>query len=316
MLFRSAIPLTLDPSNPASPANPPPSLQWILSDGTVLNSNNNPDGWRLEIPKSALPVDRLVVGPSSPTKPGGFWSDVLVRNFPQFIEPIDSQAFTGDLANPLAMPVGISGRLSKAGEVDSYVIAGTQGQVVRIRAKTRSIGLATLLKMTLSNASGATVAETPVDEADEWGFEFTFPDTAAYQLRVSDLLKRGGPTFAYWIEVTNQPWIKIAIKPDPNTRESRILEPISGATFLDVTIQTSGYQGPFQFELQPAIPGLRIINPNVPARVTDHRLFFACDQNLEPTAIGPIRLIAKQAEGGDGSTLVSTLPLKIGRAHV
>ena len=96
----------------------------------------------------------------------------------------------------------ISGRLSEPNQRDRYAIQGVTGQTVRVRALTRSLGCPTLLRMRLlapADAAGAEpqVAETPVNNADEWSFDYAFADDRVYTLEVTDLLGRGGEGFGY-----------------------------------------------------------------------------------------------------------------------
>ncbi|MFG0262007.1 MAG: hypothetical protein ACF788_06425, partial [Novipirellula sp. JB048] len=75
------------------------------------------------------------------------WVPVALSPYPQTSEEQATQ--------PLTAPIGVSGRLTQAGEVDSYHLRGNKDQRVRITSRTRSLGCPTLLKMQLFEASGA-----------------------------------------------------------------------------------------------------------------------------------------------------------------
>ena len=120
------------------------------------------------------------------------WVPLFCSRYPQFNETASTDSLT--------LPIGINGRLEQPREVDSYLIRGSKGQVIRVAAKTRSLGSPTLLQMQLFNAAGAKIAETKVTDADEWSFDATFPEDGDYRLEVTDLLKRGGDEFTYFIE--------------------------------------------------------------------------------------------------------------------
>jgi hypothetical protein len=59
-------PLAVGPSVPTN-------LSWILSDGSILQADKNPDQWRLEVNAPAdANFHRWLAGPTSPTRLGGF----------------------------------------------------------------------------------------------------------------------------------------------------------------------------------------------------------------------------------------------------
>jgi hypothetical protein len=251
-----------------------------------------------------------MISSTSPTRPGGFWSDVLVRDLPLYTEPIESEAHASPIDAPLSIPVGISGRFTKPGQTDLFAISATQGQAIQIQTITRSLGLPTLLKIAVVHPNGNLLAENAITDADEWPLEITFPENGIYQIRATELLGQASPKHAYWIEAKPKPLFSIGIKPDPKTTESRLLETGAGATYLDLAIQRTPYEGPIQLELQTALPGLRILNPTVPAKAAEFRVFLAADASWDPSRIGHVRLIAKQLDGGSFSTHLSTIALR------
>ncbi|MFM7516733.1 MAG: DUF1549 domain-containing protein [Pirellula sp.] len=308
-------PLSPIPYPLAIPPNTPTPVSWILADGLVIKADQNPDQWGLT---ALAPVEsvgnRSMISSTSPTRPGGFWSDVLVRDFPLYTEPIDSESHASPPEAPLSIPVGITGRFTKPGQTDLFAIAATQGQAIQIQTITRSLGLPTLLKIAVLHPNGSVLAENAINEADEWPLEVTFPENGVYQIRATELLGQSSPKHAYWIEAKPKPLFSIGVKPDPKTTESRLLETGVGATYLDLAIQRTPYEGPIQIELQPALPGLRILNPSIPAKAAEFRVFLATDAAWDPVRVGQLKLIAKQLEGGSFSTSVSTIALRRAKA--
>ncbi|MCY3004553.1 MAG: DUF1549 domain-containing protein [Planctomycetota bacterium] len=289
----------------------PTNLSWILSDGSAIQADQNPDQWRLEVTAPAEATShRWLAGPASPTKLGGFWADLLVRDFQLYTEPLGTEAHSNPTDAPLALPVGISGRITQPGQADRYAIAGTQGQSISLQTLTRSLGLPTLLKLTVLHPNGSVLGETAINESDEWQLDVTFPETGIYQIVATDLLGRAGPRYAYWIEASPKSPFAVGVKPDPKTLESRLLESGTGASWIDLSIQRSGYDGPIQIELVSPIPGLKILNPTVETKSVEHRMFLATDATWDPNRIGQLRWTAKQVDGGNYSTPVHTLALR------
>jgi hypothetical protein len=255
------------------------------------------------------PTDRIRVFPTGREAEGGWWGEVLVREIPLHFEQLDApkSSSTDAVSEPLGVPFGWSGRLAQPGERDAILVSGTQGQSVRVAVRTRSLGSPTLLRMQMTNPAGQVVAESPVSDADEWSMDLTFAETGVYKMTCTDLLHRGGPHHAYWIEVVPTPPFAIAIKPDPNLKESRPLEPERGALFVDLQIQRFGYNGPIQLDLVSPPPGLRLWNPTIPNPATEHRVYLTTDATWDPQTMHPLRFVAKSTEGTQVAIPISNL---------
>jgi hypothetical protein len=280
--------------------------EGIATPGSVTTGASH----ELLVPAGTV-LDRTSFGPASIGSAGGTWGEVLVRDFPLYHEPLDaSPTAHAATITPLTIPCGISGRLAQTSEADAYPIAGAQGQTVRFVARTRSLGSPTLLRMQLLHPNGQPLIESPINEADEWSMDATLPEAGTYVLRVTDLLQRGGSTHAYWIEVIPAGSFAVTIKPDPNTRESRWLEVGAGATFIDFQVQRFGYDGPVELELATPLAGLRILNPVIPAKVNEQRIYLASDASWNPDTSVALQWIAKRTEEPISRVAVSSTGLR------
>jgi hypothetical protein len=262
------------------------AVRWIGADGSQFEAPSGVQSFDLTY------VDRTTISAVSPSGSGGVWGEVLVRDFQTAIEPIESVAYAGAVESPLPIPVGISGRLTSEKEVDSYVVAGVQGQVVRIQSRTRSLGLATLLKLAVFDAAGNRVAESGFTDEDSV-LDMTFPATGTYTLKVTEWLGRFGPLFGYCVEIMPKSQFSFALKADPKGLETRLMESGSGAAYIDLLVQRVDYEGPIQLETVGMPNGLRILNPTVPAQAKEHRLYFAADNAWPPNWTGPLHVIGK-----------------------
>ena len=90
------------------------------------------------------------------------WARVLVSHEPQVSE--------SELNAALKLPIGINGELSAASEKDTFAIQGQAGETFRFFGRTRSLGSYARLKMQLAKADGEIVAQSPVNDSDEWSF--------------------------------------------------------------------------------------------------------------------------------------------------
>ncbi len=238
--------------------------------------------------------------------PGGSasaWTPVRIWSGPLHIEGPEPSA------SPLTIPIGISGHLVGDGESDTYSLQGVAGQPVRFVSRTRSLRCPTLLKMELLNAAGAKVAETAVTEADEWSFDYTFPDDGVYQLRVRDLLNRGGNLFGYWIEIAPLNRFSIALKGDAATQDQFIIEAGAGACPIDLVIDRQGYDGPIELQFAQEVTGFEIVNPRIPAAAKEARIYLKSNAQWLPTSLSKIRLRGIATENHELTSDVSTFAL-------
>ncbi len=230
------------------------------------------------------------------------WLPIHCSSYPQFIESSSTETLT--------LPVGISGRFEQTSEIDSYLVRGTKGQTVRVAAKTRSLGSPAVLQMQMFNSAGAKIAETKVTDGDEWSFDTTFPEDGDYRLEVSDLLKRGGPGFSYWIEIAPAGSFAVAFKADAKTAQEFKIEPTHGACELDVDISRFGYDGAIDLSLSNAEAGLNIINPRIPAQAVAARVYLTAAPNWNPSSFTVLQLLATSVDHPEQSVPVNNHALR------
>lgn len=230
------------------------------------------------------------------------WVPLLCSPYPQMVE--------SEAAKSLTIPIGINGRLQKPGEIDSYLIQGSKGQVIRVAAKTRSLGSPSLLEMQLFDASGAKLAQTKVTEADEWSFDATLPADGDYRLVVSDLLKRGGDAFTYLVECIPAGTFSVAFKPDVNTREEFMIEPGAGACVLDLQISRFGFEGEIDLSLTNPGVGLQILNPRIPAKAGTAKIYLAANDKWKADSLGVLQIRATSVDSPKNSCLVDSYALR------
>jgi len=208
------------------------------------------------------------------------WVPLRVTTLPQIVEtPPQGEPQTGDATTPqpLTFPLVINGQLTEAQQKDRYSIQGIKGTTVRFLAQTRSLGCPTILRMQLLGDKDAQVAQAKVGDADEWSFDFAFPDDRVYQLEVTDLLGRGGNDFGYCVEVVPAGSFDLRLKPDAAVKNQFAIETGHGAAAIDLQIQRFGFDGEIDLSLDKPVAGLRILNPRIAAKVNDVRLYLVAD---------------------------------------
>jgi Protein of unknown function (DUF1549)/Protein of unknown function (DUF1553) len=245
------------------------------------------DGERLTPRELEIPADSqgtILVRASFAEGQSSSWVPLLCSPYLQFTESASTDSLT--------LPIGINGRLAQPAEVDSYLIRGSKGQVVRFAAKTRSLGSPTMLQMQLINAAGAKIAETAVADTDEWSFDATLPEDGDYRLQVNDLLKRGGNEFTYHIECVPSGAFSVALKADAATRQEFMIEPERGACVLNLKVLRFGYNGEIDLALINEDSGLQVLNPRIPATVVEAQVYLRADANWKPDSLGVFQIRA------------------------
>ncbi len=230
------------------------------------------------------------------------WVPLLCSQYPQVNESASIHSLT--------LPVGINGRLEQRQEVDSFAIRGVKGQAMRVAAKTRSLGSPTLLQMQLFDAAGTKITETKVTDADEWSFDATFPEDGDYRLEVTDLLKRGGDGFTYHIECVPAGKFTVALKADATNREEFMIEPKYGACALDLQISRFGFDGEIDLALTTPQSGLQILNPRIPAKAVDARIYLAANEDWKSDSLNVVQLTATAVDAPEQNCLVSSHALR------
>ncbi len=264
-----------------------------------------PDGARLPSREIDLPAQAqgtMLVRAKFDDGQSSSWVPLYCSPYAQFNENASTDS--------LKLPIGINGRLDQPQEVDRYVIRGAKGQVIRVTAKTRSLGSPALLQMQLFNAAGTKIAETQVTAADEWSFDATLPEDGDYRLEATDLLKRGGAEFSYHMECALSGTFSVALKADATTREVFMIEPQHGACALDLQISRFGYDGEIELALTNPESGLRIVNPRIPAKAVEAKIYLTANQAWKSDSLDVLQISATSVDTPEQSCFVDSHALR------
>lgn len=115
-------------------------------------------------------------------------------------EPNDTHAN----ATPFAAPMALNGVIEKAGDVDYYVLSAKKGQVLDVSAFARRLRspLDAVVHIAKKNGAYITGSDDGGAVTPDCAFRVTIPDDGEYVIWIHDHLNKGGPDYAYRIEVT------------------------------------------------------------------------------------------------------------------
>ncbi len=217
--------------------------------------------------------------------------------------PIHTEAEPNDdRAKATVVPklgVMLSGRADRPNDVDHFAFDLKAKRPIRFEVKARPLGSILDSFLRILNDKGAAVASgDDTRRSKDAVLTFTPPADGRYTLEVRDLIYRGGPGFAYAIEVReDEPDFEVTCDDD------RAGVGPGGAVpwFLRAT-RSAGFDGPIEVRAEGLPPGLTARPITIPATMTDGCLVVQAAPGARPSA-APVKLIAKASiKGLDGKT--------------
>jgi hypothetical protein len=178
----------------------------------------------------------------------------------------DLPEVTVPLASAVAAPITINGRLAKPGAVDRYQIQVTPGEPLTFRIQARELGTSKLMAvLSVFDEKGGKLGQAGDEPLAEDVYNINQSRTAgdpevivqapadAHTLTVlvEDLAKRGGPAYAYRLNVRKSARdIRLILNPP------YINVPAGGSIAVPVTVERHGYDGPVRLRVVNAPKGL------------------------------------------------------------
>jgi len=180
----------------------------------------------------------------------------------------DDPEITAPVADSLALPVTINGRLSKAGQVDRYKVRVSPGQPLAFRIQARELGTSKLMAViTVLDEKGKMLARSGDEPLADDVYNVNQSRTAGdpmlrvkapegssnVTVTVEDLALRGGVNYAYRLNAES---VAQDFRVILNTAYVNV--PAGGSAMLPVTVQRQGYDGEVQLRVANVPPGLRV----------------------------------------------------------
>ncbi|HVA46577.1 MAG TPA: hypothetical protein VNH11_09405 [Pirellulales bacterium] len=249
----------------------------------VIEANNRPfvtnvfpsrvtpgTAMRLQLIGFNLPADPTALVTLPPDTPDGLDSvnlplagtaanaaPVVVSRLPEAVES-DAENNTAAEAQPIAVPLGVSGRISQEGDIDCYQFECKKGDrfSFEIVARRNQSMLDPVLRVL--NAQGGALLENDdlntgrFTHADSLLENWTAPADGKYVVEVRDLHLRGGPQFVYFLSATRSgPFFVL----DTDT-DKTLLAPGTSAAIFVRAYRKNGFTGEVQLGVEGLPPGV------------------------------------------------------------
>lgn len=233
---------------------------------------------------------------------------LVASDFPEVMEGEPNNDVK--IATQVTLPCAVNGILGDEADRDVFEFAAVKGQAISFHAVSRSLGSPALLFMRLLNADGGQLAETAVSTEEEYTLAHTFAADGLYSLMVYDLLRRGGPEYAYRVEMASSVGFSLSLKNDKATPIKFITTLKSGAFALDIECARRGFDGPITLSLENPAAGFQLINQVIPAAAKTHRVLLVVPPAAQAADLHALRVVGTaEHQGRQLASVVSTAAL-------
>ncbi|MEX0937926.1 MAG: PPC domain-containing protein [Pirellulales bacterium] len=255
----------------------------------------------VEVPPCS-PGDLLLLSAHTSAEGGAAFVSLLASDLPNILEP--GAHVEPGAATALSLPCAINGRLAAAGELDTYEFEARQTERWIFSGRTRSLGAATDLYVRIVNAAGDQIAEADDSGTGEGTIDFRVPQDGRYRLLVEDLLRRGGPTMVYRIEVERyQPGFELFVEVE------NVDAPSGGAFVLPVKCARRDYGGPIELTVVGAGEGVQLEGQTIAEGTDETSLRVTLPPAMEAGTLLSIGIDGRATiEGEPVSVRASTMP--------
>ncbi|MHC5541324.1 PPC domain-containing protein, partial [Singulisphaera rosea] len=136
------------------------------------------------------------------------------------VEPNDTQP----TATPFTAPMALNGVIGKPGDVDNFVFKATKGQTFDVKVFARSLRSPLDSVMYLGPRNGGALLGSDDSTGPDSYFRFSAPNDGEYAIWIVDQLSKGGPDYAYRIEVSPvEPRLALSVPPESVARGTGIM---------------------------------------------------------------------------------------------
>ena len=241
----------------------------VPTEVTFLGDPKGPIRQTISPPKDGGETFEAIAKSEGTRSPSG--NRFRVVAFPNVLESGDNQALTNACPATMPVPVAFNGILSQPGEKDWFSFSALRKQPLELSIYARRLRSPVDSVLQLCDASGKVLDTNDDGAGPDSVIKFTPEESGKYYLRVSDQLGRGGPEYAYRVEVTAPaPRVVLSIpevaRYDTQGRQA-IGVPRGNRVATLMRARRSSFNGDLQFDV-PGLPtGMTVHAEAMPAGV-------------------------------------------------
>jgi hypothetical protein len=202
------------------------------------------------------------------------------------------QTIDARFADKRVASVAVNGRLSKAGEVDRYLLAVTPGQPLALSLDDRSLNSPVEGEISVLSFPGAKLlaSDGGTPGASAKGMQYQVPaDVSSVEVAVRDLVGRGGPHFVYRLRIAP------AGRPNFNLTllDSRLNIPRHGSTVAELRVDRAGYAGSIDLKIE-GDENVAIAPTQLPAEGASRKVLVTLSATGKPLPpVGRVRIVGQ-----------------------
>ena len=286
------------------------TIQLLAEDGSLGETTvrvpelRTHGGW---VPEGVAALPFVGDSGESPT-PG--WLRVVDLDNVLEVEPNDAN----ESATPFSVPAALNGVLQQPGDIDRYVFETKKGQKVEIVAYARRLRTPVDVVLVVREMNGKRLASNDDDGGPDSRISFNPPHDGKFQIVVSDHLRRGGPAFAYRVEVARQhPSLSVGI----GSERKQVAIPRGGRTSVTLAVERKALGGAVVLSIEGLPPGVTATVPEIPKGVSQVPVLFEATAEAEPgQALCEVQAVPGDPKKAITGGLREDVELVLGRNNV
>jgi len=254
----------------------------------------------IQLPAGAIDRFGVFAQQDGLSAPSPNW--MRVTPFPTALEaePNDTREQAGEARE---LPVVFNGVIAKPGDHDWFRFRAKKGQNLQVAVFARRLRSPLDSMIQVVNAKGSSVAENDDAAGPDSSLAFKPDEDGDYAVLVRDHLKRGGPDFAYCVEVASvEPSLSLKIpevaRNDTQTRQY-IAVPRGNRFATLISVKRTSLSSDLTFRADQLPVGLKLLADTMPAKVDQFPVVFeaAADAPVTGKLIDLFAVATNKVEG-------------------
>ena len=239
---------------------------------------------------------------------------VRVSLFPDVMEVEPNN--TIETATPVktALPVALNGIISEKGDVDYFRITAQKGTVYEVNVRARMMRSPLDSVLEICNEKGARLASNDDAGGPDSYLRWTAPNDGDFFIKVHDQLMRGGPLFAYRVEITKVEPALITYLPEIviNSSQQRRAVPVpKGNRYATlVRVKRSDVGGDVVLDPQGLPPGVTVVSNTMDKGVDAVPMIFNATTDAAPVQ-KTFQLLPKLTDAAANATVAARVEHRV-----